>query len=109
LIEGASWFRRDPRPEAGARPLRFIEQRPNDDRVAPELSVTRISRRQLRLTPLDEDHVRVENVGKRALFVNGALTRDAVVRAGDTVMVEHSAVFVVEERPLRRALLNYHP
>lgn len=108
LIDGASWLGRDPRPEARARPLRFIEQRPREDLAAPELSMTRISRRQLRLTPLTEDRVRIENVGKRELFVNGAPTRDAIVRAGDTVMVENSAVFVVEERPLTKAPLHYH-
>jgi two-component system nitrogen regulation response regulator GlnG/two-component system response regulator HydG len=108
-IDQLCWLGRQPEPLDGMPAVRFFEQRPGVSLAAPHLTTTRISRRQLRITPLDVDRVQVDNVGKRELYLNGVVVKDAVVKEGDTLMLEHSAVFVVEKRPGTIAPRIYYP
>jgi DNA-binding NtrC family response regulator len=79
--------------------LDFVVQRPGLVTQTPPLSTTTISRRQLRIAPLGIAQAEVENAGKRLLFHNGREVSECTVQAGDTLMLENSAVFLVEERP----------
>jgi len=86
------------RPEE--TPLPLLEQRPGESRAAPPLVTRAISRRQLAVTPLDGSRVAVENLGKRALLYNGVPATDCIVQAGDTLLLDQAALFLVEARPV---------
>ena len=98
-------------------PLQFFEQRPGESLATADLQTTKVSRRQLRFTRVEGEgagrarpqvRVHVENVGRRELFVNGRPAREAVVQAGDTLMLEHTAVFLLEERPLAIPAMGHY-
>ena len=100
--------RLDPRLSADA-PLSFVEQRPGVSLATTDLKSTAISRRQLELTPLDADQLGVKNVGRRALYLNGSLVTAEIARAGDTLMLESTALFLVESRPRALPLRAFYP
>ncbi len=79
--------------------LEFVMQRPGSVTPTPALSTTTISRRQLRMAPLSVARAEVENAGKRVLFHNGREVSECTVEPGDTLMLENSAIFLVEDRP----------
>jgi DNA-binding NtrC family response regulator len=100
-IDRACWLGRPDSEPVDEAPLRFFEVRPGRTLEPPPFASKAISRRQLQLNPLPADgsRVHVRNAGRRALFHNGVETGECVVQAGDTLMLEHTAVFVVELRP----------
>ena len=99
-IDRPSWLGRPDAEPSDDAPLRFLEVRPGRTLEPPPFATKAISRRQLQLNPLpaDRSRVHVRNAGRRALFHNGVETEECVVQAGDTLMLEHTAVFVVELR-----------
>ena len=96
-------------------PLQFFEQRPGVAGDA-DLQTTKVSRRQLRFTRVEGEGQEGRGRGARArgkcgaaeLFVNGRPAREAVVQAGDTLMLEHTAVFLLEERPLAIPAMGHY-
>lgn len=90
-------------------PVLFFEQRPGLELAAADLMTTKVSRRQLRFSEIGRTGARVENVGRRQLFVNGKPAREARVAPGDTLMLEHTAVFLVDARPPKLAPLGHYP
>jgi DNA-binding NtrC family response regulator len=89
--------------------LRFHTERPGSSRPAQALSSTAVSRRQLDFEPLPDGRVRVQCVGRRSLFHNGAHVTECVVEAGDTLTLELTAVFLVDARPVALPALRHHP
>jgi transcriptional regulator with GAF, ATPase, and Fis domain len=99
--------RDDPRPEHA--PLQFFEQRPGEMLATTDIATRAVSRRQLELSALDAERVRVRNVGKRALLLNGAPVTECTAQAGDTLMLENAAVFLVDSRPPALRPSAYYP
>jgi len=62
------------------------------------LDGSRISRRQLRLTPAGEDEIDVESLGRCPLAVNGVPVQKARVKPGDTLTLRNAMVLLVATR-----------
>ena len=76
-------------------------QRPGVNlRLAPFSSVS-LSRSQLHVSPAERKRLRVVNVGKCPLLVNGVSVTEAEVRVGDLLEVGRQLVLLCAERPLR--------
>lgn len=85
----------------GAPPLvTFQPQRPGALRPGRPLTAPTLSRRQLELEPQADGRVLVRNVGRRVLTCSGQPTTECLVAAGDTLMLEDTALLLVEARPL---------
>lgn len=106
-IDEESWLGRHSLHEAEP-PMQFYRQRPAQASATHDLTSNRISRRQLRFEELDAERVRVENVGRRTLRVNGQPTKSAIVGEGDTLLLEHTALFLIEQRPLLLPRSNHY-
>lgn len=106
-IDEESWLGRHT-PHQAEPAMRFVRQRPAQTLATPDLTSNRISRRQLRFVDLNGGRVRVENVGRRALRVNGQPVKSAVIGAGDTLLLEHTALFLIEQRPLTLPRSNHY-
>jgi DNA-binding NtrC family response regulator len=78
--------------------LEFGRQRPGSLVPAGPLECRRISRDQLRIRP-SKGELAVTEVGRCPLFVGGARAPTAVVRAGDTLMLEDELVLLCCARP----------
>jgi DNA-binding NtrC family response regulator len=89
--------------------VEFMETRPGESLSAPLLQPKTLSRRQLVFDPLSESCVRVDSVGKRRLFHNGLETRTCEAQAGDVLVLEHSAVFLVALLPTALPPLRHYP
>lgn len=98
-IDEESWLGRHSLHET-TPPMQFYRQRPAQASATHDLTSNRISRRQLSFVELDDERIRVDNVGKRTLRVNGQPVKSAIVAAGDTLLLEHTALFLIERRPL---------
>lgn len=77
--------------------LEWVRQRPGKNLPRPFLDDRRISRRQLRLEPV-EDGLAVVNLGRCELMHNGMATERAHVRPGDLLSLRDVAVFLFEWR-----------
>ncbi len=76
-------------------------QRPTVNlRLAPFASAS-LSRAQLHVSPAEPKRLRVLNVGKCPLLLNGSSVTEAEVRAGDLLEVGRQLVLLCAERPLR--------
>jgi len=76
-------------------------QRPSANfRLAPFSSVS-LSRSQLHVSPTEPKRLRVVNVGKCPLLVNGVSVTEAEVRVGDLLEIGRQLVLLCAERPLR--------
>jgi two-component system nitrogen regulation response regulator GlnG/two-component system response regulator HydG len=99
LIDGEQILGRGgPRAEDALRRAQFQQQRPGKTTPMGPLDSIRVSRAQLRLTPLGEA-LRVESIGLCPLLVNGERVTRAEAKPGDTVQLEHELVFLVARRP----------
>jgi two-component system nitrogen regulation response regulator GlnG/two-component system response regulator HydG len=67
----------------------------------PPIANARIPRLQLLLEPLGSDALRVSSIGRATLRVNGRVTTDDIVHAGDVVEIHNAAVFLVAARARR--------
>ncbi|MCK6503529.1 sigma 54-interacting transcriptional regulator [Myxococcota bacterium] len=85
-------------PEPAAPHARFRAWRPGRERAGRPLESPRLSRDQLRLVPDGDRSLRVENVGRCRLAVNGAERAEAVVQPGDTLHLRNTLVLVVVRR-----------
>jgi len=101
LIDGLQLLGRGgPRADDGLPRARFQRQRPGKATLTGPLESLRVSRAQLRLTPVG-DVLLVESIGRCPLQVNGEHVVRAEVKPGDTVQLEHELVFLVARRPER--------
>src|SRR5262249_28518657 len=82
--------------------LVFRRERPAGDGTPEPVTDSRVSRRQLVLEPSGDGSIRVENVGKCPLLVNGVRTTSAVVGPGDMLTLQNALVLLVtlKGRPL---------
>lgn len=78
--------------------VQFRRWRPGTVSAAEGLTSPRISRDQLRLTLLPSLAVRVENIGRCKLRINGEERDEAEVRPGDTLTLRNTLVLVVVRR-----------
>jgi len=97
-VVAPAWLGRPHGAHPDEPPLAFARQRPGRSEPAGAFDTTSISRRQLRLTPLEGGRLHVENAGKRALLHNGVPVPDCVAAEGDTLLVEDVALFLLEAR-----------
>jgi two-component system nitrogen regulation response regulator GlnG/two-component system response regulator HydG len=79
--------------------LGWVRQRPGRNLPTGPLTAPGISRAQLRVATLPGDALLVENVGRRALLVDGQPVTQATVRAGTTLELLSEALLLVTERP----------
>ncbi len=105
-IEGSCYLGRK-HSEPGA--VRFAEVRPGNKRITGGLDSTAISRRQLEVSPLGRFALQVRNVGRRRLFHNGEEVEECQAVAGDTLMLENTAVLLVDARPPELGSLEHYP
>ncbi len=84
----------DPHARAG-----WLRQRPGENAPAGPLESRAVSRVQLVLRAHPEG-VRVENVGRRAMHVDGLAVREAVLREGSTLALEDELVLLAVRRPI---------
>jgi hypothetical protein len=84
--------------DEGDGTIGFERQRPGANVAAGHPATQRISRTQLRIQA-QWDRLAIENVGRRALFLNGEPVTAAVARCGDLVEIGHELLFLVVERP----------
>ncbi len=84
--------------EDGERVL-LVRQRPGVTLPAPALENPWLSRKQLSLAPAG-DGVRVENLGRTPLLVDGEETAGATVRPGQVVELKNQLVLLCTLRPL---------
>ena len=85
-------------PEHRAAVAHFVRWRPQASTSTPPLAGSRISRTQLRLRPLPNGWLAVENVGRCKLLVNGEETSAAELGPGDTLTLRNALVLVVVRR-----------
>jgi two-component system nitrogen regulation response regulator GlnG/two-component system response regulator HydG len=83
----------DPMPRAV-----FERMRPGATETTPPIANARIPRLQLLLEPLGEDALRVSSIGRAAMRVNGSVTTDDLVHAGDVIEIHNAAAFLVTSR-----------
>ncbi len=99
-LAGPRWLGRgETRPDDVGEAIDFVEQRPGETLSTPAIKSTSISRRQLLFSPAGRGGVDVRCVGRRALFHNGARVDECVAAVGDVLVLEDTAVFLLEERP----------
>jgi DNA-binding NtrC family response regulator len=85
----------DPHPR-----LTFVRQRPSGVEAVGPFSLPRVSRVQLVASAVGLEHVRVENVGRRALFVGGKQVDEASVAPGRTLQLGHQLLLLCVRRPV---------
>lgn len=95
-VERASTLGRGPGEPDEPR-LRWVQQRPGRSRTGPALIERRISRRQLELEPV-ADGLRVRNVGRTDLLVDGRVAKQATVSVGAVLRMK-TLVLLVTARP----------
>jgi len=93
---------------AGDERVVFHEQRPGAFHPLPPLSQRWLSRRQLLIVP-DDQGLRIENLGKAKLLLNGAPTRQAEVRPGDSLRVGSQLLLYCTLRPTHVPMLRSYP
>lgn len=104
IVEKCLFGRGGARGTDRAPRLLLSKPRPTGDTRPEPLESSRISRVQLLIEPVGPLSARIRNVGRSALQHNGTFVEQAVIRAGDTVILQNAAVFFVEQRPTRLAL-----
>ncbi len=87
------------RPDDPTERLPLVRQRPGDTRPTAPLGGDGVSRRQLRLQPLDADRLLLESIGRCPVLVNRRRTVQAVLRVGDVVELSGQVLFLVTRRP----------
>ncbi len=100
--------RGEARPDDDAPRLQFVRQRPGEGVVQPGLGGRGVSRRQLRVEPSGAG-LRVTNVGRSALIVDGAEVASAEVRPGQIVGLRNQLLLLCEMRPRRLPALRAWP
>jgi len=87
-------------PDDPAPRTTLYQMRPGASDLGPPIANARISRVQLVLDPVDEETVKIKQVGRATVRVNGkVVSSETPARAGDIVEIHNAAVFVVSSRP----------
>lgn len=109
--EGSQWLlgRGPERHDDPSERLSFGRHRPGLWSPSGPLIEASISRRQLQLTR-EGHHVRVVQLGRCPLFVNGALVNgEALLSPGDTLHLKNQLLLVCVLRPARMAASEHFP
>lgn len=88
-----------PRNAAWSRAA-LVRQRPGGVTPTGAFDVAILSREQIRFQAIDDDSLALENIGKRALFVGGVRTSQAVLRPGSTFRIDGVLIGLCVKRPL---------
>jgi DNA-binding NtrC family response regulator len=97
-----------PQPDDGLPRLLFHARRPGSAEPGPPLAATRVSRKQLRMTPTRDGRLEITSLGKCALLVDGEEVESAVVDPGAVLTLKNALVlYVVREATLEP--LTTHP
>ena len=80
--------------------VRFFRQRPGELIEMPELQGRGMSREQLRIQ-LTRGGLKIDNIGRPIVLVNGQEIRRTVVRSGDLIEIQHQLLLYCTHRPLR--------
>ena len=96
------------KPEDEGARVEFVRQRPGGQADGGPLASRGLSRQQLRFIWQD-GRLRVERIGRCALFVNGTATDAALVHPGDTVLVRGQLLLLVSTRCARIPRLQVFP
>ncbi|HKY39921.1 MAG TPA: sigma 54-interacting transcriptional regulator [Polyangiaceae bacterium] len=81
--------------------LSFVRQRPRFSERAAALTNPFLSRRQLKLSWVDDEAISMECLGKRALVIGGTEVPQALVQPGDVIELRGLYLFVCVLRPRR--------
>ncbi|MCH9680220.1 MAG: sigma 54-interacting transcriptional regulator [Deltaproteobacteria bacterium] len=90
---------RGPGHPSGPPRLEPVRPRPGVDEPALPLGLRGVSRSQLRLRRRSAGGLAVENIGRCALLVNGAVQREANVGAGDVLELRQQIAWLCVRRP----------
>lgn len=82
--------------------LAFARHRPASIEPTPPLQSSRVSRPQLRVTPVNSGELEVEALGRCPLSVNGVPVTRARVKPGDTLTFRNALILLVTQRPASR-------
>jgi DNA-binding NtrC family response regulator len=86
--------------QGGSGRVRFFRQRPGELREVPELAGRGMSREQLRIQ-LTRGGLKIDNIGRPTVLVNGQEIRRTVVRSGDLIEIQHQVLLYCTRRPLQ--------
>ncbi|MFZ5439290.1 MAG: sigma 54-interacting transcriptional regulator [Myxococcota bacterium] len=75
--------------------------RPGAVAATTPIANARISRQQLTLTPLTDERLKVKNVGRAPLRINGVVATEGVVGEGDVLEVQNAATWLVRFSSVR--------
>jgi transcriptional regulator with AAA-type ATPase domain len=101
IPEGTSEFGRGDEGESAAERVSLVRQRPGANEKTAALESPFLSRTQLRfeVKGLKKEELAIENVGKRAMLVDGTAAGSAVVTPGQTVEIKSQLLFLCVRRP----------
>ncbi len=88
--------------EGQENPIHLVRQRPGFNERAAPVTNPFLSRRQLKLSWVEDDAISVECLGKRPLIARGSTVQRAVLRPGDVVELRGLYLFVCVLRPRRQ-------
>ena len=86
--------------QGGAGRVRFFRQRPGELIEMPEMQGRGMSREQLKIQ-LTRGGLKIDNIGRPTVLVNGQEIRRTVVRSGDLIEIQHQLLLYCTRRPLR--------
>ncbi|MFT5684282.1 MAG: transcriptional regulator with AAA-type ATPase domain [Myxococcota bacterium] len=86
--------------QGGTGRVRFFQQRPGDLVEVPELAGRGMSREQIRIQ-LTRGGLKLDNIGRTTVLVNGQEIRRTVIRSGDLVEIQHQVLLYCTRRPLK--------
>jgi len=86
--------------QGGSGRVRFFRQRPGDLVEVPGLAGRGMSRDQLKIQ-LTRGGLKIDNIGRPAVLVNGQEIRRTVIRSGDLVEIQHQVLLYCTRRPLQ--------
>ncbi len=90
--------------------LGFVRHRPGASSLPSPIDDNAISRRQVTVEAIRSDQVKLENVGKLPLRVNGRPVDTATARPGDVIEVGQRLVLLLHHRPWElEAVREMHP
>lgn len=96
--ESGAFFGRGPVGDPDDQRIALVRQRPKENVPAAEMEDPFLSRRQLRFE-IEDDALKIENVGKRELRVNRTTMKTATLREGDIFEIEGRYAFYCTRRP----------
>ncbi len=98
-----------PQPDDGVPRVTFHRQRPGSSEPGGHLASARISRAQLRVSPLPDGKLSVVSVGRRPLLYRGVEVERATIAPGEVFSLKNALVLLVARRPRKMPPLRACP